>query len=120
MLSYANDVAHIKEMIVSAAALAYYDVSKPVVIQCDASQSKLGVTLCEVTCSSRVMIQTKQNYAPIKKELLAIVYACEEFYHYIFGRNNVIVQSDQKLLETVFKKPTHKIPPTYTPLPAEL
>ena len=53
------------------------------------------------------MIQTKQNYAQIEKELLAIVYACEEFYQYIFGRNNGIVQSDQKLLKTIFNKPTH-------------
>ena len=53
------------------------------------------------------MIQTKQNCAQIEKELLAIVYACEEFHQYIFGRNNGIVQSDQKLLETIVNKPTH-------------
>ena len=40
--SHTDAVAHVKEMIVSAPVLAYYDVNKPVVIQCDASQSGLG------------------------------------------------------------------------------
>ena len=57
--------------------------------------------------SSRVMTQTEQNYAQIKKELLAIVYACDKFDQYIFGKSNVIVQSDHKSLETTFKKPNH-------------
>ena len=60
--------------------------------------------------SSRVMTQTEQNYAQIEKELLAIVYACEKFDQYIFGRSNVIVQSDHKQLETIFKKPIHSSP----------
>ena len=34
--SHADAVTHVKEMIVSAPVLAYYDVKKPVVIQCDA------------------------------------------------------------------------------------
>ena len=57
--------------------------------------------------SSRVMTQTEQNYGQIKKELLAIVYACDKFDQYIFGKSNVIVQSDHKPLETTFKKPNH-------------
>ena len=107
--SHTDAVAHVKEMIVSAPVLAYYDVNKPVVIQCDASQSGLGAALLQeerpVAYSSRVMTQTEQNYAQIEKELLAIVYACEKFDQYIFGRSNVIVQSDHKPLETIFKKP---------------
>jgi len=107
-------VARVKEMIVSAPVLAYYDVNKPVVIQCDASQSELGAALLQeerpVAYSSRVMTQTEQNYAQIEKELLAIVYAYEKFDQYIFGRSNVIVQSDHKPLETMFRKPIHTSP----------
>ena len=60
--------------------------------------------------SSRVITQTEENYAQVEKELLAIVYACEKFDQYIFGRSNVIVQSDHKPLETIFKKPIHSSP----------
>jgi len=63
-----------------------------------------------VAYSSRVMTQTEQNYAQIEKELLAIVYACEKFEQYIFGRSNVIAQSDHKPLETIFRKPIHTSP----------
>ena len=77
-------MAHVKEIIISAPVLAYYDVTKPVVIQCDASKSGLGVALLQVgrpvAFSSRVMSQTEQNYAQIEKELLAIVFACEKFH----------------------------------------
>ena len=60
--------------------------------------------------SSRVMTQTAQKYAQIEKELLAMVFACKKFYQYVFGRINVIVQSDHKPLETIFKKPIHSSP----------
>ena len=112
--SHADAVTRVREMIVSAPVLAYYDMKKPVVIQYDASQSGLGAALLQeehpVAFSSRVMTQTEQNYAQIEKELLAIVYACENFDQYIFGRSNVIVQSDHKPLETIFKKPIHSSP----------
>ena len=112
--AYADALARVKEMIVTAPVLAYYDVSKPVVIQCDASQTGLGAALlqegCPVAYSSRVMTPTEQNYAQIEKELLAIVFACEKFDQYIFGRSDVVVQSDHKPLETIFKKPIHSSP----------
>ena len=56
------------------------------------------------------MSQTEQNYAQIEKELLATVFACEKFDQYIFGRSGVIVQSDHRLLQTIFKKPIHSSP----------
>ena len=112
--AHADALARVKEMIVTAPVLAYYDVSKPVVIQCDASQTGLGAALlqegCPVAYSSRVMTPTEQNYAQIEKELLAIVFACEKFDQYIFGRSDVVVQSDHKPLETIFKKPIHSSP----------
>ena len=108
--AHADALAHVKEMIVTAPVLAYYDVSKPVVIQCDASQTGLGAALlqegCPVAYSSRVMTPTEQNYAQIEKELLAIVFACEKFDQYIFGRSDVVVQSDHKPLEPYSRNPS--------------
>jgi len=80
----------------------------------DASQSGRGAALLQegrpVAYSSRVMTQTEQNCAQIEKELLAIVFACEKFDQYIFGRSDVVVESDHKPLETIFKKPVHSSP----------
>ena len=44
------------------------------------------------------------------KELLAIVFACEKFHFYVYGRY-VIVQSDHRPLESIFKKSLHQTTP---------
>ena len=112
--AHAKAVSRIKAMMITAPVLAYYNVKKPVTIQCDASQSGLGAALlqdgCPVAYCSRAMTQTEQNYAQIEKELLAVVFACEKFNHYIYARKNVAVESDHKPLETIFKKPIHSSP----------
>ena len=64
------------------------------------------------------MTPTEQNYAQIEKELLAIVFACEKFDQYIFGRSDVVVQSDHNPLETHPQLP--KAPPTNATPFAEL
>ena len=71
---------------------------KPVVIQCDASDSGLGAALLQnglpVAYSSRALTSAETNYAQIEKELLAIVFACEKFDQYVHGRDKVHAQSD--------------------------
>ena len=55
----AQAVAGVKEMIISTPVLAYYDVTEPVAIQCDASKCGVGAALLQeglpVAFSSRVM-----------------------------------------------------------------
>lgn len=52
---------------------------------------------------------TKNNYAQIEKEMLAIVYGTNKFHQYIYGKT-VIVETDHKPLESLFKKPLCKAP----------
>jgi len=52
----------------------------------------------------------ERNYAQIEKELLAIVFACTKFHQFIYGFNTA-VQTDHKPLESIVKKPLHKISP---------
>ena len=40
-----SEFDHVKEMLTKAPALAYFDKSKPVTMQCDASMSGLGVAI---------------------------------------------------------------------------
>ena len=56
-----------------------------------------------IAFASRALTDTETRYAQIEKELLAIVFACERFYTYIYGRTTT-VQSEHKPLEAVFKK----------------
>jgi len=57
-----------------------------------------------VAFASRALTDAETRYAQIEKELLAIVFACEKFNIYIYGRVTH-VQSDHKPLEAIFKKP---------------
>ena len=56
-----------------------------------------------VSFASRTLTSTEQNYAQIKKELLVVVFGMEKFHQFTYGRH-VTVESDQKPLETVYKK----------------
>ena len=56
-----------------------------------------------VAYASRSLTDTEVNYAQIENELLAIVFGMERFETYIYGRK-VMVESDLKPLETIFKE----------------
>ena len=96
----AERAIHVK--LSNAPVLRYYDMAKSVTIQADASQTGLGAALMQdgqpISYASRAMTDTEQNYAQIEKELLAIVFACERFNDYIYGRNVVHVETDHKPL----------------------
>ena len=97
-----------KKLVVQHPVLKYYDVSEEVTLQCDASERGLGATLMQkgqpVAFASRTLSTTEQRYAQIEKECLAIVFGCEKFSQYISRREKVTVESDHKLLQSIFKK----------------
>ena len=98
----------VKKLVVSHPVLKYYDVDEEVTVQCDASERGLGAALLEqgqpVAFASRTLTLTEQRYAQIEKECLSIVFACTKFSQYISRRDNVIVESDHKPLQSIFKK----------------
>ena len=98
----------IKTAISQAPVLRFYSLQDEVTLQCDASDTVLGAVLLQlqqpVSFASRALTQTETRYAQIEKELLAIVFACEKFDKYIFGRDVVNVETDHKPLEEIFKK----------------
>ena len=97
----------IKNLVIKAPVLRYYDVNKEVTKQCDASQDGLGCVLLQneqpVAFASKTMTETEKQYAQTEKECLAIVYACEKFNQYILGKSTKI-ETDHKPLEIIFKK----------------
>jgi hypothetical protein len=97
----------IKQLVTNHPVMRYYDVNEPVTIGCDASEVGLGATLLQkgqpVAYASRSLTTTERRYAQIEKECLAILFACERFDLYIYGRERVVVESDHKPLEVIFK-----------------
>ena len=94
--------------------LRYYNLKEDVTIQCDASQLGLGAASLQcgqpVEYASRALTDTEVNYAQIQKELLAIVFACETFDAYIYGRDCVRLQTDHEPLESIFQKELCTVP----------
>ena len=109
-----NAFDRIKKLVANHPVLCYYDISKPVSIQCDSSETGLGAALLQdgqpVAFASRTLTPTERGYAQIEKECLAIVFSCDRFNQYIYGRKSVDVQSDHKPLEAIFGKPLTAAP----------
>lgn len=103
----------VKDMVTNAPILQYYDPTKELVVQCDASQAGLGAALLQegrpVAYASRALTDVEQRYAQIEKEMLAMVFSLEKFNQYTYGRD-VIVYTDHKPLESILKKPLIKAP----------
>lgn len=107
-------VDKLKQMVTTTPVLRYYSLQEEVTIQCDASQTGLGAALLQkdqpVAYASRALTTAETHYAQIEKELLAIVFACQHFDAYIFGREHVQVETDHKPLVSIVDKPLHKAP----------
>ena len=81
----------IKNAINAEAALAYYDPTKEVTLQVDASSTGLGAALLQdkkpIAFASKALTDTDSRYANTEQELLAVVYGCEHFHTYLYGRS---------------------------------
>ncbi|UYV69844.1 K02A2.6-like, partial [Cordylochernes scorpioides] len=79
----------------------------------DASSHAVGAVLMQdnrpIAFASATLIDYQRNYPQIEKEALAIQFGCRKFHKYIFGRP-VLVETDHKPLETIFKKCLSKSP----------
>ena len=99
---------NVQTMLSSDPCLAYFDVSKPVTVQVDASNSSWGAALLQegksVIYASISLTSAEKNYAVIDKELLAVLFGCERFHQYVYG-NKTFTESNHKPLGIITKKP---------------
>ena len=104
----------IKNLISEEVTLTYFDPEKETVLQVDASTKGLGATLLQedkpVAFASKALTDVESRYANIERELLAVVYGCEKFHTYLYGRS-FTVQSDHKPLESIHLKHLTSAPP---------
>jgi hypothetical protein len=98
----------LKTLLTKAPVLKYYAINEPLVLSVDASSEGLGAVLLQsqqpVAYASKPLTECQKRYAQIEKELLAILYGCEHFHQYIYGRT-VVVETDHKPLEAIVTKP---------------
>ena len=104
----------IKDLVCHNTSLSYFDVNKETVIKVDASQQGIGAALTQedkpIAFASKALTEAEKRYANIERELLAVVYGCERFHTYIFGKK-FIVETDHKPLEQIQKKNLANTPP---------
>ena len=107
-------VDNIKHAITSAGSLQYFDSTKPVTIQVDASIRGLGATLIQdkgpIEYRSKLLTETETRYSNIEREMLAVVHGLEKLHYYAYGRH-ITVETDHKPLEAIFKKHLSTAPP---------
>ena len=63
-----------------------------------------------VAYASRALNPAETCYAQIEKELLAIVFGCDHFEAYVYGRDVVHVETDHKPLEMIMLKLLNSAP----------
>ena len=103
--------------------MKFYDDTKPLYLETDASGVSLGVALLQLcnntACqkgmapdntnlhptafASKSLTDTEWRYNNIEQEALGILHGLEKFHHYYFGRE-VLVITDYKPLVSIFKK----------------
>lgn len=103
----------LKDVVTVTPVLQYYNLNEEITLQCDASQTGLGAALLQngqpVAYASRALTPAETRYAQIE-ELLAIVFACDRFHAYVYGRKVVNIETDHKPLEPIFTKPLATAP----------
>ena len=94
--------------------LGYYDRSKEVIVQADASLRGLSACLIQdgrpIAFASKSLTGAESCYANIERELLTVIFACIPFNTYLQG-HRFTVQSDHKPLEMIHLKSMHNMPP---------
>ena len=95
-------LTEITKIMTEGALLAYFDPALSTTLQCDAPQYGLGAMLLQngkpVCYASRALTPTEQQYVRIEKELLSVVFGCEKFDMYVYGKA-VVVETDHKPLD---------------------
>ena len=94
--------------------LCYYDRLQPVTVQADASLRGLGACLIQdkrpIAFASKSLTGAESRYTNIERELLAIVFACQQFSTYLLGRS-FVAETDHKPLEMIALKNLANAPP---------
>jgi len=92
--------------------LSKFDIYKDIYIQTDSSKSGIGCCIFQddkpIAYASQSLNDHECQWGQVEKEMYAIVYACERFHEYVYGKK-VIIYTDHKPLILVMTKELNKI-----------
>ena len=111
--------AKLKELIAQRETLAYFHNDRKTRIVADAGPTGLGAVLLQcqddqwrpIAYASRCLSDVEGRYSQTEKEALALVWACERFNLYVYGREFEL-ETDHKPLEVIYgrtSKPSARI-----------
>ena len=96
-----------KKALLSDTVLTHYDVTRPLVLACDASQYGVGAVLSHImpdgherpiAYASRTLTPSEKNYGQIQKEALSLVFGVKKYHQYLYGRQFTLVTDHKPLL----------------------
>lgn len=82
-----------KQLLVDNQFLVHFDLTKPIVVSCDASPYGVGAVLSlvidnverPVMFASATLNSAERNYSQLEREALAIIFAVRRFHKYVYG-----------------------------------
>ena len=114
-----NALDTIKERLTSDTVMTYFDPEKITELIVDASPVGLGAMLTQrssltdnprvLSYASKSLTPVEQRYSQTEREALAVVWACEHFHIYVYGKP-VTVVTDHKPLERLYNSSCAKPP----------
>ena len=94
--------------------MAYYDPKKTTALQTDASINGLGTCLLQdkkpVYLANKALTEAQRGYVAIELWSLAVAWAMEKFHHFLYG-NHILLETDQKPLETILSRSLNQATP---------
>jgi len=114
-----TDEAYItlKDILTSEPLLQYPDFTKPFVLTADASNMALGAILSQgpigrdlpISYACRTLVNSESRYSTTEKELIAIVWGCKPFRHFVWHKFTIV--TDHKPLTWAFnvKDPSSRL-----------
>ena len=110
----------LKERLVLAQGLVYYDSELSLRLACDASEYGIAAVLSHtvpdgskrpIDNGSRTLSKADQHYSQIEKEALSLTFGVKKFHRFSYGRAFTLF-TDHKPLTTIFG--SKKVIPTVT------
>ncbi len=104
----------LKDKLVTSPILAKANLSKRFILETDASQHHVAAVLLQyddeglpraIGYFSKKLKQAEVRYSATDREALAIVLACRQLHHYLWG-TRFIIRTDNQQITTVFRQRT--------------